>query len=111
MPIRRMAVTGCAAHRRPRSRSSGERSSQPHIGDIVMLIPLVRSRRQRRILPSLVLLCPFLRADAAARAAAPSFIAFESGPVRPIALSPDRTRLFVANTPNNTLEIFDIKAD
>ncbi|TMQ27427.1 MAG: hypothetical protein E6J90_02670, partial [Deltaproteobacteria bacterium] len=33
---------------------------------------------------------------------------FESGPVRPIALSPDGTRLFAVNTPNATLEIFNV---
>jgi len=43
-----------------------------------------------------------------ARAASPSFVAFESGQVRPLALSPDGTRLFAVNTPNNTLEIFNI---
>ena len=37
-----------------------------------------------------------------------SFVAFESGPVRPGAMSPDGTRLFVVNTPDNTLEIFNI---
>ena len=41
-------------------------------------------------------------------AAAPSFIEFESGQVRPIALSPDGTRLFAVNTPNGTLDIFKI---
>jgi YVTN family beta-propeller protein len=40
----------------------------------------------------------------------PSFIEFESGPVRPIALSPDRTKLFAVNTPNGTLEIFNVSA-
>jgi DNA-binding beta-propeller fold protein YncE len=40
----------------------------------------------------------------------PSFIEFESGPVRPIAISPDRTRLFAVNTPNATLDIFTISA-
>jgi YVTN family beta-propeller protein len=40
----------------------------------------------------------------------PSFIEFESGPVRPIALSPDRTRLFAVNTPNATLDIFNVTA-
>ncbi len=43
--------------------------------------------------------------------AQPSFVAFESGPVRPIALSPDGARLFVANTPANRLEIFDVDDD
>ena len=38
----------------------------------------------------------------------PVFAEFESGQVRPIAMSPDGTRLFVANTPDNTLEIFRI---
>jgi YVTN family beta-propeller protein len=37
-----------------------------------------------------------------------SFVAWESGPVRPVALSPDGSRLFVANTPDNTLEVLDV---
>lgn len=44
----------------------------------------------------------------AAQAASPSFIAFESGQVRPLAMSSDGTRLFAVNTPNGTLEIFNI---
>jgi DNA-binding beta-propeller fold protein YncE len=36
------------------------------------------------------------------------FITFESGHVRPIALSPDGNQLFAVNTPDNTLEIFDV---
>ena len=43
-----------------------------------------------------------------AAATSPSFLEFESGHVRPIALSPDGTRLFAVNTPNNTLEIFTV---
>ena len=39
-----------------------------------------------------------------------SFIEFESGHVRPIALSPDGSQLFAVNTPDNTLEIFDVGA-
>jgi len=39
-----------------------------------------------------------------------SFVAFESGHVRPLALSPDGFQLFVVNTPDNTLEIFDVGA-
>jgi len=39
---------------------------------------------------------------------AASFTVFESGQVRPLALSPDGNRLFVVNTPDNTLEIFDV---
>jgi DNA-binding beta-propeller fold protein YncE len=37
-----------------------------------------------------------------------SYVLFESGPVRPLALSPDGTQLFAANTPDGTLEIFDV---
>ena len=43
-------------------------------------------------------------------AAADSFTAFESGHVRPLAMSPDGTRLFAVNTPDNRLEIFTITA-
>jgi len=38
------------------------------------------------------------------------FVAFESGPVRPMAMSADGTRLFVVNTPDARLEIFAIGA-
>jgi len=41
-------------------------------------------------------------------AASPAFVTFESGQVRPLAKSPDGARLFVCNTPDNRLEIFDI---
>jgi YVTN family beta-propeller protein len=41
-------------------------------------------------------------------AAQVSFIAFESGPVRPVALSPDGSQVFVTNIPDNTLEVFDV---
>src|SRR5919109_240688 len=47
-------------------------------------------------------------AGAAQSTAQPSFLEFESGQVRPLAMSPDRTRLFAINTPDNTLEIFGI---
>ena len=40
-----------------------------------------------------------------------SFVAFESGPVRPLALSPDGSKLFAANTPDNTLEVFLVGAE
>jgi DNA-binding beta-propeller fold protein YncE len=41
----------------------------------------------------------------------PSFIEFESGQVRPIAMSTDRTKLFAVNTPNNSLEIFNTTSE
>lgn len=37
-----------------------------------------------------------------------NFVAFESGQVRPLAMSPDGTRLFAVNAPDNRLEIFNI---
>jgi DNA-binding beta-propeller fold protein YncE len=40
---------------------------------------------------------------------AQSFVAFESGHVRPLALSPNGTRLFAVNTPDDRLEIFDVQ--
>ncbi|MBY0278828.1 hypothetical protein K2Z84_26125 [Candidatus Binatia bacterium] len=43
-------------------------------------------------------------------AAADSFVAFETGQVRPLAMSPDGSRLFALNTPDNRLEIFTIGA-
>jgi DNA-binding beta-propeller fold protein YncE len=39
----------------------------------------------------------------------PRFTLFESGQVRPLALSPDGQHLFAVNTPDNRLEIFRIK--
>lgn len=39
-----------------------------------------------------------------------SFVAFESGHVRPLAMSPDGSRLFAVNTPDNRLEIFAVNA-
>src|SRR4051812_31753697 len=40
--------------------------------------------------------------------AASNYTLFESGQVRPIALSPDGQLLFVVNTPDNRLEIFRV---
>jgi len=51
---------------------------------------------------------PFKAGVYAQTSATPSFIEFESGLVRPLAISPDHTKLFAANTPNGTLEIFNI---
>jgi DNA-binding beta-propeller fold protein YncE len=44
---------------------------------------------------------------AAARA---NFVTFESGPVRPLALSPDHSQLFAVNTPDDRLELYTIGA-
>src|ERR1700722_16120064 len=58
----------------------------------------------------LLLLALCLGLPAAAGAQTPNFIEFESGQVRPLAMSPDGTKLFAVNTPNGTLEIFTIGA-
>ena len=39
--------------------------------------------------------------------AQPAYYNFESGQVRPLAMSPDGTRLFAVNTPDSRLEVFD----
>jgi DNA-binding beta-propeller fold protein YncE len=41
---------------------------------------------------------------------AASFVTFESGQVRPLAMSPNGARLFAVNTPDGRLEVFDIKS-
>src|SRR5579884_3686410 len=48
------------------------------------------------------------RFSASASSNGPSFVEFESGQVRPLAISPDGKTLFAANTPNGTLDIFDL---
>jgi len=45
-----------------------------------------------------------------AASSGPPFIEFESGQVRPLAMSPDGNTLFAVNTPNGTLEIFDLSS-
>ena len=62
---------------------------------------------------SLIVICAFIGAPllnkrVAASPNAPSFIEFESGHVRPLAMSPDGTKLFAVNTPHGTLDIFSI---
>ena len=77
---------------------------------------LSKGRREgmsaRRLLKTTLVLC-VLHSDARylwhperPRAAAPSYTLFESGQVRPLALSPNGQLLFAVNTPDNRLEIF-----
>lgn len=54
------------------------------------------------------LLAAILLWPALTLAQSPDFITFESGHVRPLAMSADGTRLLAVNTPNNTLEVFSI---
>src|SRR6185369_15130400 len=44
------------------------------------------------------------------RLAVSSFVTFESGQVRPLALSPDGSRLFAVDTPDDRLEILSVDA-
>jgi DNA-binding beta-propeller fold protein YncE len=48
------------------------------------------------------------RSHVSASSSGPSFVEFESGQVRPIAMSADGSTLFALDTPNGTLEIFDL---
>lgn len=52
----------------------------------------------------------FFPASVSGSSTGPSFVEFESGHVRPIAMSPDGTTLFAVNTPNGALEVFNITA-
>jgi YVTN family beta-propeller protein len=61
-----------------------------------------------RSLASCVLVLLALAVPAPADAAEPSFVTFESGPVRPLALSPNGTLLFACNTPDAQLEVFEV---
>ena len=76
-----------------------------------MTTPLRHGQRAKSalnaVLGALALSMPLLLAHGGAQAA-PSFMAFESGQVRPLAQSADGTKLFAVNTPNNTLEVFNI---
>ncbi|WP_116810951.1 YncE family protein [Steroidobacter cummioxidans] len=60
----------------------------------------------RRLAASSALFLAWMLAPAVQ--AAPSFVAFESGHVRPLALSSDGSKLFAVNTPNNTLVIYNV---
>ena len=68
-----------------------------------------KSRRPRHHRTSLMAALGLLLCTGLGGAAhAGPFVAFESGQVRPLALSADGARLLAVNTPDNRLEIFDI---
>src|SRR5262245_15929903 len=54
------------------------------------------------------MIATLLAAGVVSTASAAPFVEFESGQVRPLALSPDHQRLFAVNTPDERLEIFAI---
>jgi DNA-binding beta-propeller fold protein YncE len=43
-----------------------------------------------------------------AQAAPPAYTLFESGQVRPLAMSPDKKQVFAVNTPDNRLEVYNV---
>jgi DNA-binding beta-propeller fold protein YncE len=49
--------------------------------------------------------------SASAQTTPPNFIEFESGQVRPLAISADKSTLFAVNTPDGTLEVFSITSN
>src|SRR6202012_2986911 len=69
-----------------------------------------RRRRCRKLLTLALLGGSMLAAGSAVAQSSgpPDFIEFESGQVRPLAMSADHNTLFAVNTPNGTLEIFQI---
>jgi DNA-binding beta-propeller fold protein YncE len=50
-----------------------------------------------------------LRSSAKSSSSPSSYTLFESGQVRPLAMSPDKRHLFAVNTPDNRLEVFRIR--
>jgi DNA-binding beta-propeller fold protein YncE len=67
------------------------------------------TRVGKRVLPAALLAVAIGLLPITVRAQ--EFVNFESGLVRPLALSPDGTRLFATNAPDNRLEVFDIVGD
>ena len=67
----------------------------------------------KRLLRVALPLCLALFCFAGARAASaqPSSLLFESGPVRPLALTPDGTRLIAIDPPDARIEIYDVGVD
>ena len=70
---------------------------------------MIRIVSATRVFVGALLSAAVLLGAAPAPAQSP-YLLFESGPVRPVALSPDGSKLFVANTPDGHLEIFDVGA-
>lgn len=55
------------------------------------------------------LIVPVLMARAEVTDSTQTYTLFESGQVRPLAMSPDNQRLFAVKTPDNRLEVFRVK--
>jgi YVTN family beta-propeller protein len=76
------------------------------------MTPSTRQAHRFRAAGALCALWAFIvAASARPSAALSSFVLFETGQVRPLALSPDGTHLFAVNTPDGRLEIFSVGAN
>src|SRR5215467_14843750 len=72
-----------------------------------------RSKQSLSFLGLFGIACFFLLRYAPLNGSAPNgppFVEFESGQVRPLAISPDHRELFAVNTPNSTLEVFGLSS-
>jgi DNA-binding beta-propeller fold protein YncE len=81
------------------------------VWNIVVLLMRIRPARLCFVMLAIAIAwvaIQFRATRVAASSIGPAFVEFESGHVRPLAISPDGTRLFAVNTPNGTLEIFDL---
>jgi YVTN family beta-propeller protein len=74
------------------------------------MMPVAFDRLSERVCAASAWLLLVTCAAAPPAALAASFVTFESGQVRPLALSPDGAQLFAVNTPDDTLEIFTVGA-
>src|SRR5579863_548623 len=93
-----------------------QRKQEEHFCMVFRTFSLMTTRKALVFLFLLVLSAgafisfPLLNHHVSASSNGPSFVEFESGQVRPLAMSPDGTMLFAVNTPNGTLEIFNVTA-
>jgi YVTN family beta-propeller protein len=92
-------TTGCS------ERTERAATTKGRLGDIVR-ITFAAGRIRSSVRLGLLTAVTALVAGAAPPTWA--FVTFETGQVRPLALSPDGLRLFACNTPDNALEIFDV---
>jgi DNA-binding beta-propeller fold protein YncE len=79
------------------------RSSRIEHGGVA--VPSTSESFRRALIPIWIASALFLAGPAGAQT---SFVEFESGAVRPLALSPDGSKLFAVNTPDNRLEVFGV---
>jgi DNA-binding beta-propeller fold protein YncE len=97
-----LGVTGCSG-------SSGNSTTAPPLALEATQAEVEKSTGT--LLQKPVMQCGSGADSVTADQALGSLAVFESGPVRPLALSKDGLRLYVANAPANCLEIYAVEAD